>query len=87
MARLGLMEGAIVELASQNLAYVPFTQLANLTGTPAMSVPLYWTADGLPVGVQFIAKFGGETQLLQLASQLEQAQPWMHRRPSLAFPK
>jgi amidase len=37
--------------------------------------------------VQFIAKFGGETQLLQLASQLEQAQPWMHRRPSLAFPK
>jgi amidase len=87
MARLGLMEGAIAQLSRQNLSYVPFTQLANLTGTPAMSVPLHWTADGLPVGVQFAAKFGGETQLLQLASQLEQAQPWMHRLPSLACPK
>jgi amidase len=87
MARLNLMEGEIAKLSRQNLAYVPFTQLANLTGTPAMSVPLHWTTDGLPVGVQFIAKFGRETQLLQLASQLEQAQPWMHRLPSLAFPK
>jgi amidase len=87
MARLGLMEGAIADLSRQNLAYVPFTQLANLTGTPAMSVPLYWTTDGLPVGVQFIAKFGSETQLLQLARQLEQAQPWMHRLPPLAFRK
>jgi amidase len=52
-----------------------------------MSVPLYWTTDGLPVGVQFIAKFGSETQLLQLARQLEQAQPWMHRLPPLAFRK
>jgi amidase len=87
MARLGLMEGAIDQLSRQNLAYVPFTQLANLTGTPAMSVPLHWTGDGLPVGAQFIAKFGGEAQLLQLASQLEQAQPWRHRLPSLAYPK
>jgi amidase len=87
MARLGLMEGAIAQLSRQNLAYVPFTQLANLTGAPAMSVPLHWTDDGLPVGVQFIAKFGGETQLLQLASQLELAQPWMQRLPSLASPR
>jgi amidase len=87
MARLGLMEGAIAKLSRQNLTYVPFTQLANLTGTPAMSVPLHWTEDGLPLGVQFIAKFGGEAQLLQLASQLEQAQPWMHRLPSLAHSK
>jgi amidase len=84
MGQLGLMEGAVVQLSRQNLSHVPFTQLANLTGTPAMSVPLHWTGDGLPMGVQFIAKFGGEAQLLQLARQLEQAQPWMHRRPSLA---
>jgi amidase len=87
MARLGLMEGAIAQLSRQNLAYVPFTQLANLTGTPAMSVPLHWTDGGLPVGVQFIARFGGEAQLLQLARQLEEAQPWMQRLPSLAYPK
>ena len=87
VARLGLMEGAVAQLSRQNLTYVPFTQLANLTGTPAMSVPLHWTADGLPMGVQFIAKFGGEAQLLQLARQLEQAQPWMQRLPPLAYPK
>jgi amidase len=87
MARLGLMEGAVARLSRQNLAYVPFTQLANLTGTPAMSVPLHWTEEGLPLGVQFIAKFGSEVQLLQLAYQLEQAQPWAHRLPSLACPE
>ena len=84
MARLGLMEGTIAQLSRQNLSYAPFTQLANLTGTPAMSVPLHWTAEGLPMGVQFIAKFGGEPQLLQLASQLERSTPWIHRQPPLA---
>jgi amidase len=86
MARLGLMEGTLAQLSSQNLAYVPFTQLANLTGTPAMSVPLHWTESGLPVGVQFIAKFGAEEQLLQLARQFEVTQPWADRRPSMAIP-
>jgi amidase len=61
---------------------VPFTQLANLTGTPAMSVPLHWTADDLPIGVQFVARFGEEARLLQLARQLEQAKPWFSRLPS-----
>jgi amidase len=86
LARLGLMERAVVDLAKQSLIYVPFTQLANLTGTPAMSVPLHWTADGLPLGVQLIGPFGSEARLLQLASQLERAQPWMQRLPGLAFP-
>jgi amidase len=85
LARLGLMEGALVQLSHQSLSYVPFTQLANLTGTPAMSVPLHWTADGLPLGVQFIGPFGSEGLLLQLAGQLERAQPWMQRLPELAY--
>ena len=52
-----------------------------------MSVPLGRTAEGLPLGVQFIASFGNETLLLQLASQLERVQPWMQRWPPLAFPQ
>jgi amidase len=85
LARLGLTEGAVTRLSRQSLAFVPFTQLANLTGAPAMSVPLHWTADGLPLGVQLIGPFGSEALLLQLAGQLERAQPWMHRLPELAF--
>ncbi len=65
----------------QNLAWTPYTQLANLTGRPAMSVPLYWTPDQLPLGVQFVAPLDGETMLLQLAAELEQARPWFHKRP------
>jgi amidase len=64
----------------KNLAWTPFTPLANLTGRPAMSVPLYWNPQGLPLGVQFVAPLNGETTLLQLAAQLEQARPWFDRR-------
>lgn len=64
-------------IVKNNLKWVPFTQLANITGLPAMSVPLYWNKEHLPIGSQFIAPFGAEGLLLQLATQLEQAQPWM----------
>jgi amidase len=83
LARLGLLDGVVSQIARDNLRYVPFTQLANLTGTPAMSVPLYWTAGALPLGVQFAGPFGSEDRLLQLAHQLEQAQPWFGRMPGV----
>lgn len=58
--------------------YVPFTALQNVTGQPAINLPLHWTAEGLPIGVQFVAPFGDEFTLLQLAAQLESAAPWSH---------
>ncbi|WP_046245285.1 amidase [Hymenobacter terrenus] len=76
--------GIVEKLAEQSLEKTPYTQIANLTGQPAMSVPLHWTADGLPCGVQFIAPLGAEDVLLRLAGQLEQAQPWFAKRPVLA---
>lgn len=74
--RLVHKSGQVDELALESLARTPFTQMSNLTGTPSMSVPMHWTPDGLPVGVQLGAPHGGETVLLQLAAQLEEANPW-----------
>ena len=64
--------------------YSGFTSIANSTGQPAMSVPLHWTADNLPVGLHFMARFGAEDTLFRLAGQLEQARPWSRRRPTIA---
>lgn len=65
------------------LAYSAFTMLANATGAPAMSVPLHWSDEGLPIGVMFSADFGEEALLLSLAGQLERTQPWFDRVPRL----
>jgi amidase len=63
--------------------YVPFTAVQNATGQPAINVPLYWNKDDLPVGVQFVGRFGGEETLLQLATQLEKAAPWKDKHPQI----
>jgi amidase len=69
------------ELVARLREYVGYTPLHNIAGAPAMSVPLHWTADGLPVGTMVSARAGQERMLFELAYQLEAAQPWAHRIP------
>lgn len=63
--------------------FAPFTPLINATGQPAMSVPLYWNRERLPIGSHFVGRFGDEATLFRLAAQLERARPWSERRPPI----
>jgi amidase len=65
-------------------SFIPYTAQFNMTGQPAVSLPLHWSADGLPVGVQLVAGYGREDLLVRLAAQLEQTVPWAGRRPPVA---
>ncbi|MDE2075506.1 MAG: amidase [Burkholderiales bacterium] len=83
LTRVAMRAGVLDQLAHDNLEWLPFTQLANITGLPAMSMPLFTTETGLPSGVHFTAPMGREGLLYRLAGQLEQAQPWAGRFPKI----
>lgn len=85
-AKLGkLIEktGALEQAAKRAYDFIPFTPVANFTGQPSMSVPLYWNDEGLPIGTMFTARFGDEAVLFRLAAQLEEARPWRDKRPPI----
>jgi amidase len=76
-----LLDVALAKMGEDKLAYTPNTQLFNQTGQPAMSLPLHWNDAGLPIGVQFAAKFGDEATLFRIAAALEEAAPWADKKP------
>ena len=75
------MDGSAEPFEQAVAPMTAFTAVCNATGVPAMSVPIEWTEDGLPIGMHFVARYGGEETLYSLAAQLEQAHPWRTRRP------
>jgi amidase len=77
----GVLRKALDQLAEQAFEFAAFTGLGNITGQPAMSVPLFWNAEGVPVGVQFLARYADEATLFRLASQLERERPWDAKQP------
>ncbi len=78
------MSSSSPEGITERRVVISFTQIANIAGNPAMSVPLYWNDTGMPVGIQFIGRYGDEATLFRLAGQLEAARPWFDQRPALA---
>jgi amidase len=79
LKKLGIAE----QLAAQTFEFIPWTPIFNVTGQPAMSVPIGWSPEGLPIGMQFVGRFADEDTLFSLAGQLEAARPWKDRRPPL----
>lgn len=75
------MDGSAEQFEQAVAPMTAFTAVCNATGVPAMSVPLEWAGDGLPIGMHFVGRFGAEEMLYALAAQLEQARPWKDRRP------
>ena len=75
------MDGSAEQFEQAVAPMTAFTAVCNATGVPAMSVPIEWTDDGLPIGMHFVARYGSEETLYSLAAQLEQARPWRTRRP------
>ena len=65
--------------------WVPFTPICNATGQPAISLPLHWSPEGLPIGMHFAARQNDDALLIRLAAQLEAAKPWRDRRPPVFF--
>lgn len=76
--------GLLDEVAKNAFDFTPWTPVCNVTGQPAMSVPLHWDPKGLPIGVHLVGRFGSEATLLQLAGQLERAKPWFDQVPEIA---
>ena len=76
--------GLLDQVAASAFEFLPWTAVFNIGGQPAMSVPLHWNANGLPVGVHFVARTGDEATLLRLAAQLERERPWFGRIPPIA---
>ena len=79
---IGKVSGIDV-LSEHVFEFIPYTPLFNVTGQPAMSVPLYWNDEGLPIGMHFVGRYGEEATLFRLAGQLEQAKPWSTRIPPI----
>jgi amidase len=75
---IGELKGADVE---RIVRLVPYTAPYNISGQPGIALPLHWTSEGLPLGIQLISRYGGEDILIRLASQIEAAAPWIGRRP------
>jgi amidase len=70
---------------TQIFAFAPFSNLFNTTGQPAISLPLAWSREGLPIGMQFAGRFADESTLFRLAGQLEKARPWKDKHPPVYF--
>jgi amidase/6-aminohexanoate-cyclic-dimer hydrolase len=83
LGELDTMAADLSPIAKLLRRYMPGTSMFNISGQPAMSVPLVWNKAGLPLGMMFAGRFGDEATLYRLAGQLEQERPWKDRKPPI----